>query len=58
MQQTEKDSVRDKPYQEWFLILNMHSKEYRRRGYIIQLYKIMQTIDRVDHRDFLYSISI
>ncbi len=41
--------LRDKPYQERLQRLNLYSMEYRRkRGDMIQTYKILKKIDRID----------
>ncbi len=41
--------LRDKPYQERLQSLNLYSMEYRRkRGDMIQTYKILKKVDRID----------
>ncbi len=45
--------LRDKPYQERLQSLNLYSMEYRRkRGDMIQAYKILKKIDRIDPAKF------
>ncbi len=45
--------LRDKPYQERLQSLNLYLMEYRRkRGDMIQAYKILKKIDRIDPSKF------
>ncbi len=45
--------LRDKPYQERLRSLNLYSMEYRRkRGDLIQAYKILKKLDRIDPSKF------
>ncbi len=50
--------LRDKPYQERLHSLNLYSMEYwRKRGDMIQAYKILKKIDKIDPRAIAWNYS-